>query len=124
MPTPRCSITTPRRSRASTPPARWSAGSSTSTTRAAPASSRAPSSAVSPAPPPPAAAAQADQRRLRGLGLPQARALGDLVRSEQQRRWNREAERAGGLRVDDQLEPGRLLDREIRRLRPLEDLVR
>src|SRR5262245_48679473 len=118
MPAPRCSITTPPRSRASTPLARWSAGSSTSTTRAAPASSRAPSSAVSPAPPLPAAA-QADRRRLRGLGLSQARALGDLVRSEQQRRRNREAERAGGLRVDDELEPGRLLDREIRRLRPL-----
>jgi FAD binding domain len=51
-PTPRWSITTRPRSRASTPRARWSAGSSTSTIRAAPGSSRAPSSAAWPAPRP------------------------------------------------------------------------
>lgn len=34
----------------------------------------------------------------------------DLVRPQQQRRWDREAERAGCLAVDHQLELGGLLD--------------
>src|SRR5438046_2159198 len=41
-----------------------------------------------------------------------------LVRTEQQRRWYCEADRVGGFHVDDQLEVGRLIDRDIARLGP------
>src|SRR5258708_32828605 len=49
--------------------------------------------------------------------------INDLIRLSQQRLRDREAEGFGGLEVDDQLELRRLLDREIPRLRALEDLV-
>src|SRR5882762_7073894 len=49
--------------------------------------------------------------------------LDHLIRSQQQRRRDGEADGLGRLEVDDQLELRRLLDREIPRLRALEDLV-
>src|SRR5262249_56018968 len=47
------------------------------------------------------------------------RSLDHLIRPRQQRRRDRQAERLGGLEVDDQLELGRLLDWEIGRVRTL-----
>src|SRR5262249_5992621 len=47
----------------------------------------------------------------------------DLIRPQQQRRWDREAKGLGGLEVDDQFELRRLLDGEVGRLGALEDLV-
>jgi hypothetical protein len=47
----------------------------------------------------------------------------DLVRSQEQRLGNREAERLGGLEVDDKLELGGLLHRKIRGLGAFEDFV-
>jgi hypothetical protein len=44
------------------------------------------------------------------------RSLDDLIRPGQQRRRDRETERLGGLEVDDELELGGLLNRQIRRL--------
>ena len=52
------------------------------------------------------------------------RSLNDLVRPLQQRRRDREAERLGRLEVDDELEFGRLLDRQVGGLGPLEDPIR
>src|SRR3970040_2366706 len=49
--------------------------------------------------------------------------LDDLVGAKQQRLRNGQAQGLGGLEVDDELELGRLLDREIGRLGALEDLV-
>ena len=49
--------------------------------------------------------------------------LNKLIRPQQQRWRNREAERLGGLHIDDKLELRQLLDREIGRFRALEDLV-
>ena len=46
-----------------------------------------------------------------------------LVGAEQHAPWDLEAERLGGLQVDDQLELGRLLERDVARLRALENLV-
>jgi len=46
-----------------------------------------------------------------------------LIRPEQQRRLDGEAERLGGLEVDHQLELRGLLDREVSRLCALEDLI-
>src|SRR5262249_26959972 len=51
------------------------------------------------------------------------RLLDHLVRAQEQVPRNREAERLGGLHVDDKLELGRLFDRQISRLRAFEDLV-
>src|SRR5262252_3073330 len=47
----------------------------------------------------------------------------DLVGVAEQRVWDGEAERLGGLEVDDELELCRLLDWQIGRLRTLQDLV-
>src|SRR5262245_58291465 len=47
----------------------------------------------------------------------------DLVRSEQERLRDDQPETSRGLQVDDQLEPGRLLDGQVSRSSPLEDLV-
>src|SRR6266851_4147666 len=44
-----------------------------------------------------------------------------LVRAQQQRRWDRQAEHIGGLEVDDEVEVGGLLDRQVGGLRALED---
>src|SRR5207245_5241188 len=46
-----------------------------------------------------------------------------VVGPQQECLLDREAERLGGLQVDDQLELRRLLDREVGRLGPLENLV-
>src|SRR5713101_4576080 len=51
------------------------------------------------------------------------RLLNHLVRSQHQRRRDREPQRLGGFRVDDQLELGGLLDGEIVRLGTLENPV-
>src|SRR6185503_10151331 len=51
------------------------------------------------------------------------RSLNHLIRALQQRRWDREPQRLRGLRVEDQFEFGRLLDREFPWLSSLEDLV-
>src|SRR5438132_1952197 len=45
----------------------------------------------------------------------------DLVSAGEDRRRDREAKRFGGVEVDDQLEGGGLLDRQIGRLGALED---
>ena len=44
---------------------------------------------------------------------PADQSLDHLVRPQQQRRRDRQAERLGGLEVDDQLELGGLLDGEV-----------
>jgi hypothetical protein len=49
--------------------------------------------------------------------------LDHLIRSREHRRRDRETQRLGGLRVDDQFELGGLLDGEVGGLGPLEDLV-
>jgi hypothetical protein len=46
-----------------------------------------------------------------------------LVGAPEDRHRNRQAERARGLQIDDELELGRLLDRQLARLRAFEDLV-
>jgi len=55
--------------------------------------------------------------------LGRAALFDDLIRSQQQRRWNGEAEGFGGLQVDDELELGRLLDWQIGGLGALENSV-
>ena len=45
----------------------------------------------------------------------------DIVGAGEDRRRDREAERVGGLEIDDELEFGRLLDRQIGRFGALED---
>jgi hypothetical protein len=50
--------------------------------------------------------------------------LDNLVRAYQHRLRHSEAERLGGLEIDDQLEGRRLLDRQIGGLGTLEDLSR
>src|SRR5215510_1956643 len=46
-----------------------------------------------------------------------------LIRPQQDRLWDSQAERLGGLEVDDQLKLGGILDRQVRRLYPLQDFV-
>src|SRR6185436_18650408 len=46
-----------------------------------------------------------------------------LIRPREQRGRNRQAEGLGGLEVDDELELGWLFDRQVGRLRALEDLI-
>src|SRR5215471_14101731 len=52
-----------------------------------------------------------------------AGSLYDLICPCQHRRRDGQAERFGGLEVDDQLDLRRLLDREVAWLRTLEDLI-
>src|SRR3989442_2015491 len=49
--------------------------------------------------------------------------LNHFIRPQQERLRDRQAERPGRLHVDRQLERGRLLDREVSRLSPSENLV-
>src|SRR3990167_7904588 len=51
------------------------------------------------------------------------RSFDDLVGSRPHRRWDRKTERLGGLEVDRKLKRGGLLDRQVGRLSPLENLV-
>src|SRR5881628_887952 len=51
------------------------------------------------------------------------RSLDNLVRPQQHRLRDGQAERLGGLQIDDQLELRGLLDRQVRRLRALEDFI-
>src|SRR5439155_9780873 len=51
------------------------------------------------------------------------RLLNHRIRPPQQRRWNRQAERLGGLEVDHQVELGGLFDRQVPRLGAFQDLV-
>ena len=46
-----------------------------------------------------------------------------LVGAQQERFGDSQAERLGGGEVDDEIEFSRLLDREVARLRPAQDLV-
>ena len=47
--------------------------------------------------------------------------LDHLVGAQQERFGNREAERLGGGQIDDEIEFGRLLDRNVARLRPAQN---
>jgi hypothetical protein len=49
------------------------------------------------------------------------RLLNDLIRPQQQRRRDGEAECLGGLEVDDEFELGRLFDRKVGRLGAFEN---
>src|SRR2546425_9452363 len=48
------------------------------------------------------------------------RLLDDLIRPQQQRGWDSQAERLGRLEINDKLKFRRLLDGQIARLRPLD----
>ena len=52
-----------------------------------------------------------------------AKSLNYLIRPQQQRRRNRQAECLGGLEVDDEFEFRRLLDGQITRFGALQDFV-
>jgi hypothetical protein len=56
-------------------------------------------------------------------GIRHCGSLDHLVRQEQDGRWDREAQRLGGLQVDDQLKFRGLLHRQVGGLGALEDLV-
>src|SRR5262245_11281398 len=49
--------------------------------------------------------------------------LDHLVSAGEHARWNVEAERLGGHQIDDEVEFGRLLDRNVGRFRPAQNLV-
>ena len=51
------------------------------------------------------------------------RSLDHFVGAGEQRRWHDDAKRLCGLQIDHQLELGRLLDRQLGRVRTLENLV-
>ena len=65
---------------------------------------------------------ECQQTRLRAL-TPQHPSLNHLVGAGEDRGRDGQAERVGGLEVDDQLELGGLLDRQVGGLRAFEDLV-
>src|SRR6516165_8664776 len=69
-------------------------------------------------------ATQLNRRYSIGTSRPSGRPplLDHLVGGGQQRFWDGEAERLGGLEVDDQLEFGRLFDGKVRRFCALENL--
>src|SRR4051812_34730978 len=52
-----------------------------------------------------------------------AASFDDLVGAGEQRGWDREAKRGRGFEVHEKLEDGWLVDRQISRLRPLQQLV-
>jgi hypothetical protein len=62
-------------------------------------------------------------RRFVRAGKKRTPSLDHLVSAAEERVRYREAERLGGPKVDDQLEFGWLLDRQIGRLDALQDLV-
>src|SRR5262245_36898467 len=64
-----------------------------------------------------------DFHRLDRTSLRLAHSLDHLVGAGEQRRRNRQAQRRGGDQVDDEIELGRLLDRQAGRLRPAQNLV-
>jgi hypothetical protein len=69
-------------------------------------------------------AADFDRLPQRALGVvPPSVPARDVIRSQQERRRDGQAEGPGGLEVDHQLELRRLLDRQVDRLGALEDLV-
>src|ERR1700674_3678301 len=47
----------------------------------------------------------------------------DLVDAQKERLGDGQAERLGGRQIDDEIEFGRLLDRDVGRLRPAQNLV-
>src|SRR5260370_2688785 len=57
------------------------------------------------------------------FGLGRRRLLDYLIRPQQQRRWDRQADSFRGLQVDDQLELGGLLDGQVAGLGTLQDAV-
>src|SRR5262249_23563614 len=52
-----------------------------------------------------------------------AHSFNHLVGAQQERLWNREAKRFGGREIDDEIELGRLLHRQVARLGPAQNLV-
>ena len=66
----------------------------------------------------PRQATRARRRKGKRAGSPD-----HLIRAQQDRLWDGETERFGGLEIDHQFELGRLLDRQIAWLGTLQDLV-
>src|SRR3974377_1000931 len=64
-----------------------------------------------------------DSHRLIAPALAGAFSLDYLVGAQQERFRDREAEGLGGGQIDDELEFGRLLDRDVGGLRPTQNLV-
>jgi hypothetical protein len=52
-----------------------------------------------------------------------AHSFDHLIGAQQERVWDRQPDRFGGCQIDDQIEFGRLLDRDIAGLRPAQNLV-
>src|SRR5215472_1506448 len=68
-------------------------------------------------------AARRGGRRPKCRGTPAASLLDHLIRPQEERLRDRQSEGLGGLEVDDELELGGLLYREVAGLRPLQNLV-
>src|SRR5262245_6489689 len=63
-------------------------------------------------------------RMLDGVDEPRpAASVNDLIRANEYRLRDRQSEGLGGLRVDDKLERGGLLDREVARFCSAQDLI-
>src|SRR5262249_11449279 len=59
----------------------------------------------------------------RGMGEAGGESFDHLVGAQQERFRDRQTKRLGGGQVDDEIELGGLLDRDITRLRPAQNLV-